>query len=141
MRLHSHLLAAVFVLTAARAVACDSKSPEDFSDFFANFTEDKSFAVSRTIYPSAIVRYEYRIEDGKQQITESRRKMTKEDDMRYPVLGVYMKSIGLESRPQEVSANEAVVEMSKAGNSGLLTYHFIVNRGCWFLREIQNHSL
>jgi hypothetical protein len=134
-------IAAWFMLFSAQALACDPKRAEEFSDFFASFLEDKSFAVSRTTYPSAIVRYEYRIEDGKQQITESRRKMSREDDMRFPGLGEYMKSIGLEARVQEISTNEAVMEIFKTGNTGLLTYHFSLNRGCWFLREIQNHSL
>lgn len=129
------------MLFSIQAIACDPRRPEEFSGFFASFLEDKSFAVSRTIYPSAVVRYEYRIEDGKQQITESRRKMTRDEDMRYPGLGEYIRSIGLEARPQEISTNEAIVEMTQAGKSGLLTYHFFLNRGCWFLREIQNHSL
>jgi hypothetical protein len=141
MRCFRYSIAASCMLFFAQAIACDPKHPEEFPEFFASFLEDKSFAVSRTIYPSAVVRYEYRIEDGKQQITESRKKMNRDEDMRYPGLGEYMKSIGLEHRPQELSANEAVVEISKSGNSGLLTYHFSLNRGCWFLREIQNHSL
>jgi hypothetical protein len=52
-----------------------------------------------------------------------------------------MKSIGLESRPQQITKNEATVELSKPGSQGLLTYHFSLTRGCWFLREVQNHSL
>jgi hypothetical protein len=126
---------------SAPAFACDPKHPEDFTAFFTKFSDDKDFALSRTVYPSVRTRFEYRMEDGKQQITERQRKVARQDDARFPALGEYMKSIGLESKPQEVSKNEAVVEVSKPGIRGLATYHFSLARGCWFLREVQNHSL
>jgi hypothetical protein len=134
---------AAFILTVlpGAAHACSAKQPEDFSAFFEKFIDDKEFALSRTIYPSVHTRYEYRIEDGKQQITELRRKVGKQDDAKYPPLGVYMKSFGLEPQRQDVAANEAVVEVSKSGVQGFLSYHFSSPRGCWFLREVQNHSL
>jgi hypothetical protein len=132
---------ASLITLSAPAFACDPKQPEDFSRFFSTFSSDKAFAISRTIYPSIRTRYEYRLEEGKQQITERRQKVAKQDDAKYPPLDEYMKSIGLEPKPQEVSAKETVVELSKPGSSGLLTYHFSLMRGCWYLREIQNHSL
>jgi hypothetical protein len=137
-------LAAVLLIAISSpspAFACDQKQREDFTTFFTRFSDDKAFALSRTIYPSTRTRYEYRMEDGKQQITERQRKVAKQDDARYPPLGEYMKSIGLQSKPQEISGNEAVVEVFRPGAHGLLTYHFSLTRGCWFLREIQNHSL
>lgn len=141
MKLLPGFAAVLPIVLSGPVLACDSKQPEDFSTFFTKFSGDKAFATSRTIYPSTRTRYEYRMEDGKQQITERRRKVAKRDDANYPSLGEYMQSIGLESKPQEVSGKEAVVELFKPGTRGLLTYHFSLTRGCWFLREIQNHSL
>jgi hypothetical protein len=46
------------------------------------------------IYPSARIRYEYGVEDGKQQITEPRRMVSKKEDMKYPPIGVYTRSMG-----------------------------------------------
>jgi hypothetical protein len=129
------------IVLASPVLACDAKHPEDFTSFFTKYSDDKEFALSRTIYPSLRTRYEYRIEDGKQQITERQRKVARQDDAKFPPLGEYMKSIGLESRPQQITKNEATVELSKPGSQGLLTYHFSLTRGCWFLREVQNHSL
>jgi hypothetical protein len=132
---------ASLIALSTPVLACDSKQTENFSRFFSSFSSDKAFAINRTIYPFVTTRYEYRMEDGKQQITERRRKVAKQDDAKYPPLDEYMKSIGLEPKPQEVSEKEAVVELSKPGSSGLLTYHFSLMRGCWYLREIRNHSL
>jgi hypothetical protein len=135
--------AAVFVIaiSSSQTFACNAKQTEDFATFFNRFSDDKSFALSRTIYPSPRTWYEYRIEDGKQQITELQRKVAKQDDAKYPPLGEYIKSIGLVSKQQEISGNEAIVEIFKPGTQGVIAYHFALARGCWFLREIQNHSL
>jgi hypothetical protein len=139
---HIAAIAAVFMIAMPGQVhACDSTHPENFTTFFTRFSGDKAFALSRTIYPSTRTHYEYRMEDGKQQITERQRKVAKRDDANYPPLGEYIKSIGLESKAQVLSADEAIVEIFKPHTSGLLTYHFSLTRGCWFLREIQNHSL
>jgi hypothetical protein len=126
---------------AAPALACNPIQPENFSAFFDGFSSDKAFAVSRTIYPSARIRYEYGVEDGKQQITEIRRTVSKKEDMKYPPIGVYTRSMGLEPKPREVSRTQAVIALSAPENSGLLTYHFTLKQGCWFLQEIQQHLL
>jgi hypothetical protein len=126
---------------ASPVLACDTKHSENFTSFFTKFSENKEFALGRTVYPSIRTRYEYRIEDGKQQITERQRKVARQDDAKYPPLGEYMKSIGLQSKAEQISGNEAVVELFKPGSRNLLTYHFSLTRGCWFLREVQNHSL
>lgn len=138
----SFLLLAVFLSgQAASALACDANRPENFSAFFASFSADKTFAVSRTIYPSARIRYEYGMEDGKQQITESRRTVSKKEDMKYPSIGAYTQSMGLALKPREVLQTQAVVELVQPGTGGLLTYHFSLKQGCWFLQEIQQHLL
>lgn len=133
--------ASLLIGLTAPAFACDSSRPEDFSTFFAGFSNDKAFAVSRTIYPSARIRYEYGMEDGKQQITEIRRVVTKKEDMKYPAIGAYTQSMGLELKPKEVSRAQAVIELVQPESSSLLTYHFALKQGCWFLQEIQQHLL
>lgn len=132
--------AASLVSLSTSVLACDPKQSEDFSAFFARFSDNKAFAVSRTDYPSGRIQYDYAMEDGKQQITELRRKVTRQEDMKYLPLGQYMTYLGLESRSQQVSAAAWIVEVFKPGADGLLAYHFALRRGCWFLREIQSHS-
>jgi hypothetical protein len=141
MHFLSRFCAVSLIGLSTSVFACDPKHPEDFSAFFTRFADDKAFAVSRTDYPSGRIRYEYGIEDGKQQIMERRQKVTKQEDMKYLPLGHYMKYLGLESRTQEVSPTAWVVEVFKPGVDGLLSYHFSSRRGCWFLREIESHSL
>lgn len=132
---------AVMGLSSASVFACDSAHPEDFSGFFARFAKDKAFAVKRTLYPSLRTRYEYGLENGKQQITETHLKVSKQEDMRYPALGEYLMSVGLEPAPKQVSGTEALVEITQPGAAWLVTYYFSARRGCWFLREIRNHAL
>jgi hypothetical protein len=67
--------------------------------------------------------------------------MTRQEDMKYPALGEIMKSAGLDSAPKQVSGTETLVEIVKPGSAGLVMYHFTLRRGCWFLREVQNHRL
>jgi hypothetical protein len=141
MHFLSRSVAASLIGLSASALACDAKQPEDFSAFFTRFSDNKAFAVSRTDYPSGRVQYDYGMEEGKQQITESRRRVTKQEDMKYLALGHYMKYLGLESRQQQVSQSAWIVEVFKPGTDGMLAYHFTLRRGCWFLREIQSHSL
>lgn len=134
--------AAVFLLAVSTPLlACNPERPEKFSTFFNRFLEDKKFAVSRTIYPVNQVSLEYYIEDGKQHIAETRRKIEKVQDTKYPALGIYLESMGIASRVQEASAAKAVVEVFKPGANGFATYHFLPVRGCWFLYEMQNHFL
>jgi hypothetical protein len=141
MNLISRVFSVSLIGMSTSVLACDPRQPEDFSAFFASFSGDKAFAVDRTIYPSLRVRYEYGIEEGKQQITEVKVRVSKQEDRKYPALGETMKSVGLESTAKEVSRTETVVEVFKPGTNGLVTYHFSLRRGCWFLREIQNHAL
>jgi hypothetical protein len=137
----SGLAGSALIGLCAQAFACGPNEPEDFSGFFTKFADNKTFAMARTVYPVVTVNYEYGIEDGKQQITEVRRHTAKQDDMKYPPLADFLTSMGLESRHQDVSRTGAVVEVFKPGSNGLLTYHFALAGGCWFLREIQNHRL
>ena len=141
MKASSLPLASLIVGLSDPALACNANRPEDFSTFFAAFSADKAFAVSRTIYPSSRIRYEYGMEDGKQQITEIRRTVTKKEDMKYPAIGAYTQSMGLELRPKEVSRTQAVIELVQPETSSLLTYHFALRQGCWLLQEIQQHLL
>jgi hypothetical protein len=141
MNIRFLLAAAFFAGLPVQVLACSPNQPEDFAAFFTNFSNDKSFALSRTVYPSSRVRYTYMLENGKQEITEFKRQVKKQDDIKYPALGDYMKTTGIIATPQGVSQIEAVVELSKPDASLLFTYHFSAKQGCWFLTEIQRHVL
>ncbi|WP_019140007.1 hypothetical protein [Noviherbaspirillum massiliense] len=139
MHIRSASLASILLGISLSTFACDPHRPEDFSAFFKNFSADKAFATSRTLYPSTRVLYQYSLEDGKQQITETRRKVTKQEDMKYLPLQEYVNSYGLTLTPLEVTPTRAVIEASSTGWQ--MDYHFSLSQGCWFLEEIWQHML
>lgn len=121
------------------AQACSPTQPEEFSAFFSRFSTSKEFALSRTLYPSPRVRYDYRIEDGRQEITETRRKASRHEDLKYLPLKEHVTAFGLKLAPPEVSANAAVAHVSSS--AWQMSYHFSLSQGCWFLQEIQQHVM
>ncbi|MBS1190553.1 MAG: hypothetical protein H6R10_2345 [Rhodocyclaceae bacterium] len=59
------LLAFVFLVGLPQqsfAAVCKAGEPEDFSAFFTHFSDDKPFAVSRTLFPLRQLRWEYGID-------------------------------------------------------------------------------
>ena len=143
MSIRTAIAAAMLALigTPLAASACDALRPENFSNFFDHFSNDKNFAFSRIIYPSTRVRLEYSIENGKQQITEQRRRVTRQGDAASSALGDYIKANQLEFTVDDSTKGKAVVDVFKPDRDWILSYHFMSKNGCWFLREIQYHAL
>jgi hypothetical protein len=137
----SRCIVLLLAASAVSAQACSARQPEALPAFFETFINDKDFAISRTIYPSARVRFQYGMENGKQEIIETRRTASRRDDMKYPALGDYIRTTGIESELQQKTPTSAVARLSRPGTSTLVTYHFLLANGCWFLREIQDHAL
>jgi hypothetical protein len=52
-----------------------------------------------------------------------------------------MKDEGLESYVVARNFKAAVVEVYKDGTGWVMTYHFSRMGRCWYLRELQDHSL
>lgn len=121
------------------AHACSVAQPEEFPAFFSRFSSSKEFALSRTLYPSPRVRYDYRVEDGKQEITETRRKASRQEDLKYLPLKEHVSAFGLKLAPPEVSQKTAVAHVSS--DAWQMSYHFALSQGCWFLQEIQQHVM
>lgn len=133
------LMTCILAMSTASAIACGPQQPEDFSVFFKNFTSNKNFSMDRTIYPSMRIRYEYRLDSGKQEITETHRKVTRQEDRKYLALQEYVATNRLTIGRPEVTQNDAEVEISSP--DWQLNYHFALRQGCWFLHEIQQHVM
>ena len=131
----------LFAVLPASLLACDAKRPEPLAGFFEQFLNDKRFAVSRTLYPAQRVHYRYGLQDGKQEITESRRSMIKLEDAKYPPLGDYIRSMGFAPALRQTSPTNGVARLSRTDGGWLLDYQFSLKDGCWYLREIQHHAL
>ncbi|RJF97264.1 hypothetical protein [Noviherbaspirillum saxi] len=141
MKFASIFAAAMLATTPTAVLACEARQPENFSGFFNRFAEDKNFAASRTVYPSLRIRYDYGLEGGKQQITESRRTVSRQGDVASQTMGHFIQTNQLEYTTSGISKDKVVVDVLKPGRDWVLSYHFLSKGGCWFLREIQYHAL
>ena len=138
------LVLIVLLLQATLAVAgvCTASSPEEFAPFFSKFSDDKHFAVSRTVFPLRALKWEYGIDSqGKDESAPRRFRIPKAKYETTPSLSSSMKEHGLTSRVKGVSTRSAIVEVFKEGTDWLTSHHFKRIGRCWFLYEYQDHSL
>jgi hypothetical protein len=137
---NSVLLLAALVMPLSAGAACSSAKPEPFGKFLQAFGEDKRFAVTRTVYP---LDYHDFVDDG---VQEGRMRVTKriekDEDAGYPAIAVFARDNDVALATTSVKKAEAIVQMAKPGTDSLvLKYFFVRQRGCWYLRRIEDHSL
>jgi hypothetical protein len=124
---------------SAFAQECSSSSQEAFAGFFSEFVSDKAFAVGRTIYPLSVVHWHHGM-DGHDVAPPRRSTREREQDQALPRLSAFMQENSLDANILDVGSRAAIVEVAKEGTSWVMTYHFLRKGGCWFLRELQDHS-
>lgn len=138
------LILTFLLLQSALAVAgvCAASSPEEFAPFFSKFSDDKHFAVSRTVFPLRVLKWEYGIDSqGKDESAPRRFRISKSQYETTPSLSSSMKENGLVSRVKSVSTRSAIVEVFKEDTDWLTSHHFKRVSRCWYLHEYQDHSL
>lgn len=131
----------LFAVSNTSAAPCTSEVTEDFGIFFAKFSEDKSFAVNRTLYPTYIEQHKYGIENGKEAHSSIKTKVTKSTDLATPTITEILRKKNMESKVKSLTIKNAVVEVFKPDTDWLLSYHFMVRGSCWYLHHIEDHSL
>lgn len=134
------LFICIFLLSAS---ACTTTANEDFSIFLSRFSEEKTFAKSRTIYPLKVLTWEYGIdENGKDESAPILSYISKQEDEKYlNSLSSYMKENGLKSKIESLTPDAAVVHVFKEDTDWSMTYHFSRKGRSWYLIEFQNQSL
>lgn len=134
------LLLAVLVMPLSAVGACKSASLEPFARFLQAFGEDKRFAAERTLYP---LDYHEFVDDGLQEgRTRVSKRIGKDEDAGYPAIAVFARENDVALTTTSLRKTEATVQMAKPGTDSLvLSYHFVRQRGCWYLRRIEDHSL
>ncbi len=121
---------------------CDASSQEEFPDFFSKFASSKLFAAGRTIYPHVVIRHDYGLDErGKEVDKKIKTFVTREIDASYPALSDYMRANSLEYKQKSQSTSKAVVEVFKPDSDWLFSYRFMRKGKCWYLTEIEDHSL
>jgi len=136
------LFALLFLfLSNISAALCNSGVTEDFGIFFAKFSEEKLFAVERTIYPTYTLRNEYGFENGKDAHSVVKTLITKSMDVNTPTINEILRKNSMESKVKSLTVSHAVVDIFKPDTDWLLNYHFEVRGACWYLHHIEDHSL
>ena len=136
------LLALSFVFLSAQAFAqCKSVPAEIFQDFIDGFSESKTLAMSRTIYPTYTLRHEAGVENGKEIVSAIKTTVSKADDVATPTITQLLARNQLTMRVKNVGNKQATVEVFKPDTDWLLSYHFVERHGCWFLHHVEDHSL
>lgn len=134
---------AAIASTAPSGIAgeCQSSPPEAFSRFFEQFAAQKPFSLSRSIYPSYVIRHEVEAEIESPGTRTTRMPVSREDDTAAPTIAEQVRKNGMQTRIRALSATQAIIELFKPDTDWLLSYHFENRRGCWYLHHVEDHSL
>lgn len=127
---------------ATFALDCSYARPEAFASFFERFGKEPAFAISRTVFPLQFLKWEYGIDSsGKDESAPVKSFLPKESFANWKALNSYMKDNGLQFRFKKVTATVAVVDVFKDSSDWLVSYHFKVKSGCWYLWQYEDQSL
>jgi hypothetical protein len=132
-------LALVFTLPSSAMAQC--KPGEVFAPFLARFSQDKSFAVTRTLYPMTNLRHEFGHEDGKSVDVVIKTVVTKADDASAPTMKQVQDKYTLDAKTDALSSRAAKVKLFQPDSDFVIDYHFVKRHGCWYLHHIDDSSL
>lgn len=134
-------MALAYITGPTLAGECRSNPPEEFSGFFARFAVQKQFSVSRSLYPSYVIRHDAEAEIDQPGGHTIRTPLSSEDDAATPTIAEQGQRNGMQTKIRQLSSTQAVIELFKPDTDSLLTYHFENRRGCWYLHHVEDHSL
>lgn len=120
---------------------CKSITAENFQDFIDEFAASKPLAMSRTIYPTYTLRHEVGVENGKEIVSAVKTTVSKTKDESTPTIKQILVKNQMAMNVKDLRKKQATVEIFKPDTDWLLTYHFVVRQGCWYLHHIEDHSL
>lgn len=132
-------LALVFTLPFSAMAQC--KPGEVFAPFLARFSQDKPFAVTRTLYPMTNLRHEYGEENGKSVDVVIKTVVSKVDDASTPTMKQVQDKYTLDSETHSLSSGAAKVKLFQPNTDFLIDYHFVKRHGCWYLHHVEDFSL
>jgi len=143
MNFKTTILAACLTLPALTmaATTCSVKNPERFVDFLPTFSESKGFALERTVLPLPLVTWRDGVDtEGHRLSGPQKTYLSAAEYWRWPSLNRYMQDNELLSQVRSQTKAEAVVEVYKDGEDGLVTFHFKTRAGCWYLWQYEVHA-
>lgn len=121
----------VVVITTAlfsgRVIACSGNKPETFELFVKQFMANKDFSTTRTLYPHPqIVETEDEVKKGV---------VTKVADAKYPPLLEFITENQMVFNIEDLKGQRATLHIYAPNTGYSIRYHFIMKRGCWFLKS------
>ncbi len=117
---------------------------EDFNLFFTQYSTNKTFSLSRSIFPIRSFKYEYGVDQhGKEETAVIETRVVSDTLAKQPTLSEYATTNGLsiEIQPAHANSPKRIVKVYKQGTDWLIEYHFIKTDNLWYLNETHDYSL
>ena len=141
MRIITLILFLLLAATTSSGQVRADERPENFDTFFARFTQDAAFAVSRTQFPLQCWLWQYGMDGkGNDESAPEISVISRAQFVQSPSLAHFMTQNGLRKVRQSMVTDNAVVDIGKEGTGWLVSYHFKLQHGCWFLWRYEDKS-
>lgn len=117
---------------------------EDFNSFFTQYSTNKAFSLSRSVFPIRSFKYEYGVDQhGKEETAVIETRVVSDTLAKQPTLSEYAATNGLsvEIQPAPDTPLKHRVKVYKQGTDWLVEYHFIKTDNRWYLYETHDYSL
>ena len=133
------VLTVVLCFSSAQAFAqCVAAPAEAFQEFIAKFSESQTFAATRTLQPTYMLRHEFGEQEPPPNIKVP---LTKAEVQAMPPIKQILSEHQMAMETREVTKKTAQVEVFKPNSDWTYTYRFVRKHGCWYLHHIENNSL
>lgn len=120
------------------AADCSTRHPERFVEFFPNFSESKSFALSRTVLPLPLLEWVDGVDsDGRPVSGPSKTYLSSGEYWRWPTLNKFMENNDLLANISKQTKTEAVVDLYRDEIPGKVSFYFHIKAGCWKLWQYE----
>lgn len=117
---------------------------ESFNSFFTQYSTNKTFALSRSVFPLRSFKYKYGVDQqGKEETALIETKELAETLAKQPTLSEYAAKNGLSvaRQPAQDTSLKRIVNVYKQGTDWLIEYHFVKTDSRWYMHEIRDYSL
>ena len=122
--------------------SCSPRHPERFSEFLTRFSADKEYAATRTVFPLRVLVWEYGADANGQDMSRVKQsRISRTQYLKSPSLAEHMEENELTSMVKRQTKTVAVLEVFKDSSDWLVSLHFRLQKGCWFLWKEEDQSL
>lgn len=117
----------------ASAPCSHENSGENFRSFFSRYSSDRSFAISRTIYPYIDI-------TDTSELETIRTLVTREKEKHHHSLQEYAKLNGMKLKVTRVGKSTAEGRVFSPGAGFFVEFKFRQKNGCWYMYSTYTYS-